>query len=307
MQVPVNYLTPPSVVVNRSLTMLGATDKFIGDINDGTPVAEAARYNYGRVLRQMLRANHWPFARKQAQLTLLGDSTGNSPAPVSTFVENGWIYAFAWPTDAVQGRWMPYNPASVIPVNGSGVPLTTGPAFAPWYPLTPARFLVSSSDQYPIETGLLTWDQLPDLQRTEGIGPIYRKIILTNCSPCVSFVYTRLVTVIEEWDDGFSNAMDTAMALVLAPTAIEDARLRIAERDRMLGMLKNNLDNARLQAGNEAGFPQSINKEANFMRARNHGAWGGFGWGAGGFYGGGLGDGYFGCNWATGDWGGSVF
>ena len=44
--------------------------------------------------------------------------------------------------------------------------------------------------------------------------------------------------------------------------------------------------NAALEAGNEAGAPQTINREANFIRARNFGAWGGGGRGGFGFGGG---------------------
>jgi hypothetical protein len=306
MDVPVPYLTVPADVINQSIDALGQSGKIIGDIGDGTPVAETARRNYSQVLRQLLRGAHWNFARRQAPLTLLGDATGTSAAPVSTFVEPSWTYCFAWPTDCVQGRWMPFNPASTIPTNGQGVPLTTGPTLLPCYPLMPGRFLVSSSDQYPIELGNQPWNQLPDLQRTEGLGPINRKTILTNCGPFAQFVYTRLVTVIEEWDDSFRQSMVTAMALVLAPVAIEDPKLRVAEVARLVPMLKNTIDNARVANGNEAGFPQTIDRTASYIAARNWGAWnggyrtGGFGWGAGGL-------GYDSCGWDSFGLSGTVF
>jgi hypothetical protein len=288
--------------------MLGQSGKIIGDITDGTVVAEAARRNYGQALRQLLRSAHWNFARKQAPLTLLGDATGNSQAPVSTYVEPGWTYAFAWPLDGVQGRWMPFTPGSAIPTNNQGVPLTTGPQLTSGYPLTPARFLVSSSDQYPVVIGNQDWTQLPDLQRTEGVGQTSRKIILTNCSPCAQFVYTRLVVQIEEWDELFRQSMVTMMALILAPTAIEDPKLRISERERLIPILKNAVDNARVANGNEAGMPQTIDREASYIRARNWGSWGGrgagngvgFGWGADGL-------GYDSCSWSPFSCGGSVF
>jgi hypothetical protein len=311
MDAPAFYLTPPADIANQAIDMLGQSGKIIGDLGDGTVVAETARRNYGRALRQLLRTAHWNFARKQCPLTLLGDATGNSSAPVSTFVEQGWIYAYAWPTDGVAGRWMPFNPGSAIPVNNHGVPLTTGTTTLPWYPLTPGRFLVSSSDQYPIEIGSPGWTQAPDLQRTEGLGPTSRRVILTNCSPCAQFVYTRLVTVIEEWDDLFREAMVTMMALILAPVAIEDPKMAMVAATRLGPALKNAVDNARVANGNEAGYPQTIDKTASYIAARNQGAWGGYGWGGGGlFFGGGLGgggDGYLGMGWSDMSWGGSVF
>jgi hypothetical protein len=294
----------------QALDRLGASeDKAIGDLTDGSRVAETMRRNYGQGLRQLLRTAHWSFARKRAKLTLLGDASGLANPPVSPHVESPWRYAWAWPIDAVQGRWLPLNPVNNIPENSSGVPLTTGPSAPLQYMSLPGRFLVSSSDQYPVVTGSTPWDQMPDLQRTEGVGPTTRKVILTD-SGDAHFVYTRLVTTIEEWDGLFREAMVTMMAMVLAPVAIDDRRAATAERDRLIPILKNAIDNARLASGNEAGFPQTIDQDASYIRARNRGAgWGG-GWlGGGGFgFGGGLGgNGYYGLGWESLNWNGSVY
>lgn len=272
------YLQPPATIVNQAMDALGQPAKLIGDITDGTPVAEAARRNYGQVLRGLLRAAHWVFARQQVTLQLLGDATGQSPSYISTSVEQPWTYAYAWPQDGVAGRWMPA--ATPLTTNGAvtnvqGVPLTTAPVGAQTIaPMQPARFLVSSSSFYPIETGVQPWGNLPDLQRTEGLGPTYRRIILTDQQNAL-FVYTRLVTVIEEWDNLFRQAMVEAMAVTLAPTAIEDPKLRIAERDRHLLIAKNTLADARVANGNDAGFPQTTYHTPNWISARN-GGWLGF-------------------------------
>lgn len=286
--VPVNYLQSPAFIVNEALDILGQSGKIIGDITDGTPVAEAARRIYGQGLRQLLRTALWDFARRRVKLDLLGDATGNTPLPVSPFVETPWTYAYAWPTDAVMGRWMPWMPTTAQPVNTSGIPLTTGVSVAPQYQNMPGRFLVASSDQYPIEVGEVDWEQMPDLQRTEGLGPINRKIILTDCANA-DFVYTRLVTVIEEWDSLFRNAFVTMIALAIAPTALEDPKERMAEVARLTPTLKNAIDNARVANGNETGFPQSVDFEASFIRARNWGRWGAFGEGFAGTVGDGFG------------------
>ena len=281
MDVPIPYLQSPAVVINQAIDMLGVPGKIIGDITDGTPVAETARRNYGQALRQLLRTAWWDWARKRAKLTLLGDATGSAAAPVSAFVECPWSYAYAWPTDAVAGRWLPWNPANGQPTSSSGVPLTTGTSALVQYSTQPGRFLVSSSDQYPVEIGNVPWNQQPDLQRTEGVGPQTRKIILTDCCEAW-FVYTRLGTVIEEWDDLFRQAMVTMMALVLAPVAIEDPKLRMAVVARLEPTLRNAIADARVVNGNESGWPQSVDHLPIWITARNQGWYGGYS-GNGGF------------------------
>ncbi len=299
------YLSSPATLVNEALDALGQHSKIIGDLTDGTPVAEAARRNYGVILRGLLRTAHWAFARRQAALQLLGDATGQSPSNISTQVEQPWTYAYAWPVDGVAARWMP----AAIPLttngtltNQQGVPLTTGQgAVAPPVPLLPARFLVSSSDFYPIETGISDWTQLPDIQRTEGLGPTSRWIILTD-QQNANFVYTRLVTVIEEWDPLFRQAMVALLCVALAPTAIEDPKLRIAERDRHILIARNAVADARVVSGMDTGSPQSTDHQPAWITARNSG-W----WGANGMTGLGVGPGYYFCSYEGFNFGGSVY
>ncbi len=309
---PIFFLQPPAIIVNQALDSIGCSDQIIGDVTDGSMVGEAARRNYGQVLRQLLRTAHWPFARKMAVLTLLGDNTGQTPT-VTTFVEQPWTYAYAWPIDAVQGRWLPFGylqSANGVPSTPTGLPLTGSSIPLPTYPLAPGRFLVSSSDQYPIETGTIGWDQLPDLRRTEGLGPTNRKVILSDC-PNAMFVYTRLVTVIEEWDDLFRQAMVALIGLMLAPVAIEDPKERLAQRNAMIGIAKNIIADARVAAGNEAGYPMSTDFEASWIQARNFGAgaagWGGLGFGGFGGLGGWGGAGSCYCDWQSFSFCGSVF
>lgn len=300
--VPIPYLQAPSVLINQSLDALGTPKKIIGDISDGSEVAEAARRNYGQALRNLLRTAHWDFARRRVALTLLGDATGSPPIGVSPQVECPWAYAYAWPIDGVMGRWLPWMPTGGQPVSSTGVPLTTGNSANVQYGFQPGRFLVSSSDLYPIEIGNVPWTQQPDLQRTFGVGPVNRKVILTDCCQA-EFVYTRFVPVIEEWDSLFRQALVMMMALILAPVAIDDPKLRMAEVARLVPMLKNAVDDARVANGNEAGMPASVDFEASFIRARSQGYWGN-GWG--GPLGGG-GAGYFSCGWESMSWGGSVY
>jgi len=128
------YQTTPAYIVNQAVDRLGVPGAIIGAIDDGTPVAEAARRVYGQALRQLLNTAHWDFARKRAPLTLLGDATGFSQQAmpwVLDIVEQPWTYAYAWPIDGVQGRWMPWTPNNGPPVSGTGVPLTTAPFTTP--------------------------------------------------------------------------------------------------------------------------------------------------------------------------------
>lgn len=308
MDVTVPYLQPPATIVNQAIDVLGMPEKVIGDIADGTRLAEVARRNYGQALRRLLRTSHWPFARKRARLQLLGDATGSAAPPISGYVESPWQYAYAWPIDGVQGRWLPANPTNAQPLDAQGVPLTTAPATAPIYAVSvPGRFLVSSSDQYPVVVGVPgSWAEMPDLQRTEGAGPTARKVILTDCGPCAEFVYTRFVPVIEEWDDLFRQAMVLMIALAIAPSAYPDQRERFAIVNELSPRLKNAIDDARLAAGNEAGYPQTTDFEASFIRGRNYGAWAA-GFGAGYGLGGGGGLGYFGMGWDSLSWAGGVY
>jgi len=277
----VSYLQTPATVCNQSLDMLGVSGQIIGSLTDGTKVAETARRNYGQALRQLSRCAWWDFNRKRAKLNLLGTTTiVPPPLGVSGFVEWPWAHAYEWPIDALCGRWLPYSPTNQQPVNAQGVPLTTGVSLGVPYRQIPGRYLISSTDQYPTETGLTPWDQLPDFQRTVGVGPTVRQVILTNCCDA-HFVYTTLIPVIENWPSDFRQAMVVMMALILAPVAIDDARMRMAEIARLVPMLKNTVDNARAASANESGFPQTIDREASWIAGRNPNWWGARGGGFG--------------------------
>ena len=275
MDVAVNYLSTPARIVNEAIDMIGQSGQIIGDIQDGTLVAETARRNYGQALRRLLRTAYWNFARQRTSLTLLGDSLAGTAIPlgVSPQVEPPWAYAYAIPQDCVMARWVPWNPTNAQPVNAQGIPLTTGVSSVVAYNQQPAPFLVSSSNLYPIEVGSPQWDQLPDLQRTFGVGPINREIILTNVSDAC-LVYTRFEPVIEMWDSLFRQALVQMMALAIAPVAIKDPKIRIAERDRLAASLKNTVDDARVATGRESGYPQSVDHTPVWISARSGGWWG---------------------------------
>jgi hypothetical protein len=273
----------PADIVNRALDAIGH-DKQVGSLTDGTKEANAAARIYVPTLVQLLRAAHWNFARKQAALTLLGDVTGQSTDPLTgnpltTNVESPWIYAYAWPNDGVAARWLPWTGqvATTSTPLMTNLNVTTGLVGQ-----RPARFLVSSSDQYPTVIGAQPWDQLPDLQGTEGVGYQTRKTILTNVPPGpngTQFVYTRIVPQIEEWDGLFSEALVAVLASRLAMPILDDKKFALAVRNGQIQIAKDALMEARTHNANDAGFPQSLDHVPDWIRARR----GGSSYGAGGF------------------------
>src|SRR5579884_2903765 len=248
----------PADIVNQSLDALSVEP--IGSLSDGTRVSEAARRWYGQTLRGLLRAAHWGFARKMAPLLLLGDASGQTPS-ASTIVEPPWQYAYAWPNDGVQAIWMPYQ----TPPNTA---ITT----------RPARFLVSSSEQYPIVAGEVDWASMPDLSGIEGQGLLARRVVLTNMANAL-LVYTKLAREIEEWDPLFREAMVAALAARLAMVAAEDKKLALTLRDRQIAVAKDALAVARAAAANDAGFPKTADHVPDWLAARGAGGgWWGPGW-----------------------------
>jgi hypothetical protein len=287
----------PSFIVNRSLNAMGIPFA-IGSLEDGTDVSEAARRAYGPMLRQLLRSAHWNFARSQSKLELLADATGVSQAPqgfpqqqppnpqgpgvpISNIVEPPWVYAYAWPGDGVAARWLPWR---LTPIPRSQPPETTGQQNTTGLLLNqhPARFLVSSSNQYPAIVGPIDWDRMPDFESTEGVGPIGRRIILTNV-PFAHLVYTRLVLSIEEWDPLFEETMVAFMAQRIALVACKTANIpdneAMALRNAQISIVKEQLMEARTRNANDAGFPQTPDHVPDWIRARRYG---GSYWGAGG-------------------------
>lgn len=314
-------ITLPQDIINRAIDALGS-GQVIGDFTDGTVLAEWSRRNYVPTLRQLLRAAHWGFARKMATLELLGDATGNtlSPqgVPISMAVEPPWTYCYAWPTDAVQGRWLPWNnalpPNQAIPPQPP-VPLVVGPSSpSPWIGMVPARFLCSTSDQFPITNGAPDWDKLPDIEDLEGVGLNSRRVVLTDVSSA-QFVYTALVAEPDLWDDLFQEGLVATLAARVALTVLVDEKAdmnvqakqrqaALAVRAQQIAIAKEAVTQARVASANEAGFPQTVANTPDWLRARRAGGYSrGWGWGWGN-----DGPGYYWMSWSGMSFGdGNVF
>ena len=68
--------TQPVDIVNRALDECGV--EALGDLEEGSPAARAATRIYTPTLRQLLSGAHWNFARKEFQMVLLADYSGQN-------------------------------------------------------------------------------------------------------------------------------------------------------------------------------------------------------------------------------------
>lgn len=278
--------TLPEDIANRALDAIGS-DIVVGSIgSDGTRASEVVRRSYTPTLQQLLRTAHWNFARKRGKLQLLADASGQTLAPltnlpISNRVEPPWRFAYAWPNDGLQARWLPWNQDETSSGSSTGAfppgnVSVAVPAFeenGSWCAAqAPARFMVSSSDAFPVVVGQTGWQYLPDFAATQGLGPINRRIILTNqCNAWL--VYTRVVSVPDEWDPLFSQAMVAVLGSVLANArgVLDDRKEAMTMRAQQIAIARDAIQQARVANGNDAGMPQSVSHIPDWIRARSVG------------------------------------
>ena len=286
-------MTLPADVINRSLDMIGRSDIVIGDPSEGTDGAKVALRQYGPCLRQLLRAAHWGFARKQMNLTLLADATNSTPN-VGTIVVPPWQFEYAYPVDAIKARFVPANnvtPNAPTPQGNisqpPNVPQTTVANAIPLtgYRLLPARFLIGLDWNYPVTTGPAPpWGNAPEWWGVSGEGPINRTVVLTNVQNA-SLVYTALVVYPDEWDVSFQEAMVQYLAAHLALPLSKDKKFGLALQAAAEAKAKAAIMQARINDGNEGVPVSDISVDWMKIRAsgggpRLYGDWGS-GWGDG--------------------------
>lgn len=100
-------MNTPTDVAQEAIDSCGC-DVVLGDISEGTREAQVVLRKYRQVLMQLHRAVHWDFARKQADMVLLADATGQT-ANVGDKVIRPWIYEYEWPIDCMKVRFVPFN------------------------------------------------------------------------------------------------------------------------------------------------------------------------------------------------------
>jgi hypothetical protein len=213
-------------------------------------------------------------------MLLLADATGNSPN-VGTNVPVNWTYEYAYPTDCMKARFIPWNiqqQASGTPPGNiaipTTVPLMTGLGQSPGYglPIRTAKFLVASDPNYPAPP-----NNDPTFE-TAGVSPIGRTVVLTNVQNAV-LVYTFLAIYPSLWDPLFRAALVAYLASEVALPLTKDRKMGLAIRGQQLAIVKQKLIEARLSSANE-GTP-SANLRVDWMATRRTGGYDGNFGGAG--------------------------
>lgn len=312
----------PTDLVNRAIDAVGLPERIIGDINDGERESEIARRQYGPMLRQLLRAAHWSFARFYGYMQILGDVTGQTKTPqgmpISNQVEPPWLYAYAWPIDCLLPIWVPWNgltQSTVVPPGNisqsvfssspPGTPQLSGLNQLPtlFERQRPARFLSSTSAAFPPIVGQASWQEIDGAISGEGVGVSRRRVILTNVPPLYDtnnnvigapLVYTGLVLECQLWDSLFEQGFVSAMgerlciALMVDPEASIDDQAKqrqaaIQVRNAQIAIAKEAIREARVISANEQGFPQNATHVADWIRAHRIYGGGGVGRGEGGW------------------------
>jgi len=248
--------TLPVDIVNRALDECGIDA--VGDLNDGSPQSRAAERIYTPTLRQLLSGAHWNFARKELQLNLLADYSGqNSP---NEDVPTPWGYMYEWPVDCVHARFVPQtypqqNSTGGTPIFSSAPPpivTTLG-----WN--SPAPFIVSSANR-PNDIASQWYD-------VEGHDPDQTRVILTN-QLGATLIYTGLMQYPDAWDPLFEQAMVSALAARLAMPLLakmDRAAARTVRQDN-IAIAKQALDTARIRDGDEGWT--IVDHTPDWIRAR---------------------------------------
>lgn len=137
---PEDLPTAPEDLANRALDAIGYTgeDMPIGDMNEGTRAARVALRLYEPLRKQLLRAAHWRFARKQTNMLLVQDATIGQPVP------GGMNYEYLMPSDCLQVLFVPNQSAQFVQFTTySATPVTAGTAT-----VTPAQMSGTNSDSF---------------------------------------------------------------------------------------------------------------------------------------------------------------
>lgn len=269
--------TLPVDIVNRALDECGIDE--IGDLDDGSEFARAASRVYWPTLRQLLSAAHWNFARKQENLALLADISGQLIADQD--VPTPWCYMYDWPVDCVHARFVPMTLPSSDEIVPSIFSTSTTIAIPAVFGNRPTPFIVASAPR-PNELSS-SWADI------EGHDPEQTRVILSNQSNA-QLVYTGLMMYPDAWDPLFEQAMVGALACRFAMRVIPDKKFARVVRADNAQLARQALDAARVRDGNEGWTVQ--NHMPDWIRARTSGGlvWDGpgvlyYGWNAVGWLG----------------------
>jgi len=277
----------PADIANQALDA-AAIDRTIGDLEEGTRAAQVLLRAYGQNLRQLLRASHWNFARRQSPLVLLADATGQTPGVGNQVPMGQFIYEYAYPGDCAKVRFIPWqpfqNPGSppgniAIP----NTPLTTATPLVVGQRLIPAKYLITNDPNYPPEQGQSFWE-------VQGVSPQGRTVILCNVKHA-QCIYTTIVLYPSVWDPLFRAAMVALLASEVSLPLAKDKKFGLQMRKENMEIAKAKIREARVADGNESVASSDISTD--WMRTRRTGGWGTHHGGHGDWGGGGYGYGQF--------------
>lgn len=265
----------PTGVANEALSASGV-DLMLGDIQEGTDLANACLRHYYPALSQLLRTAGWNFARKFAPLTLVADATGQTANVGTSVPTTAFLYAYAYPTDCAFLRYIPWNPEITPPVPATNIvppdfssPLVDGLNTQNAVPMgqIPARFLVSG-DLNNLEEGA----------SNVGVGssPISRTVICTNVRSAKA-IYTFNATYPNLWSSQFREAMVAYLAALIVLKVNPDKKMGMTLRGQNIAIAKERIKAARVSEGKESWSSSDLS--VDWMRFRNSGggrwnAWG---------------------------------
>jgi hypothetical protein len=277
----------PTSVANQAIDAAGG-DLVLGDIEDGTRQSQVILRAYVECLKQLLRAVHWDFARRDAPLQMVADASGQT-ADVGTLVPSGFLYSYSYPTNCAKVRFIPGNyigQVSPVPVGNIVPPNDGSPLMAAstqpvplGMPLVPTRFLITSDPNYIPEGAS---NDLP------GISPIGQTLILSNVRGA-RCVYTFDAVYPNLWDSLFRQAMVAYLASQIAFPLNKDKKFARQIRADNITIAQGAVRQAMTTNGNESWASSDLS--VDWMRFRNSGGWAGswgnnFGAGPGYLFGG---------------------
>jgi hypothetical protein len=263
----------PTDVAQQAIDACGS-DYLLGDLEDGSRPAQILLRAYTQCLPQLLRGANWDFARKQTNLTLIADATGQTVG-VGNVVPVPWIYEYAYPTDCVKARFIPWNPLQTSPIPpgnivppGPPAPPTTGAPVLVGNRIRPARFVIATDPTAAyLPTPPVPYDQA-------GISPQGQTVVLTNVQNAV-LIYTALMQYPSVWDSLFRAALVSYIASEIALPLAQDKKFGLAMRAQNIAVAKAKIEQARIRDGNEGFYSSDI--RVDWMATRRTGGYGGWG------------------------------
>jgi hypothetical protein len=186
-------ITSPEGIINLALGRIKYPMR-IGSIWEGSKPSKAALDIYGQTRDDLLRTQDWPFARRDAPLTLLNQAPAGGYVPPTTwdpaiYPPLPWAFQYSYPSDSLRIRAI--RPVDLFLVN---------------YDPREHRFTVTNDD---------------------SVSPAV-KTILCNVGPVAVATYSGRLTDPTTFDADFTEAFAEALARRLAPVLTDMEAAKVA-------------------------------------------------------------------------------